>query len=512
MVDKERIVVIDFGSQYTHLIAQRIRGLGVYSEVQHPEEIIIDKFVKGIILSGSPYSVYEKDAPRININELLKHKIPILGICYGLHLVANEFGGKVSKGIRGEFGKTELKIIRDHPLVNSIPETSVVWMSHRDIITSLPKEFEIIGYTGGNIIAIVVNDKLKIYGVQFHPEVKHTMYGITLLSNFIFRICKCMGGWSPLDSINEFIKKHKNLKWEKAIVAVSGGIDSTVTSVILREIFGDNLHLVFIDTGLLRYGEKEWVIDLFTKLNFKNLHVIDASKRFLNALKNIRNPETKRRVFSEIFYEIFEKKADELEKKYGKIRYLGQGTLYPDRVESGVTGRYTDRIKSHHNIIVRSRRFRILEPLKDLYKNEVREIARLMKLPDEVTMKHPFPGPGLAVRIVGNITRRRIKILQKADKIVEEVIKKYGLYNELWQVFPVLLTIRTVGVKGDKRSYEYIIAIRAVKSVDAMTADFAKLPWHVLEEIANRILNEVDGVNRVLYDISNKPPATIEYE
>mgnify|MGYP000055857720 CR=1 FL=1 len=512
MADKEKVIVIDFGSQYTHLIAQKVRSLGVYSEVQHPEDYIVDDNVKGIILSGSPYSVYEEGAPKIDLDKLLRFRIPILGICYGLHLIAYELGGRVYRSERGEYGRTELLISSRHPLVEGIPRKSIVWMSHKDIVATVPDKFRVLGYTGGSKIAIIANDEQKIYGVQFHPEVEHTRYGVNFLRNFLFNICGCSGGWNPINVVNEFINAHKDLKKEKAIVAVSGGIDSTVTAIILRKIFGDNLHLIFIDTGLLRYGEKDWVVKLFKKLGFENLHVIDASERFLEALNGVRRPEVKRRIFSELFYKIFEEEADKLERKYGKIKYLGQGTLYPDRVESGATSRYTDRIKSHHNVIVRSKRFIILEPLKDLYKNEVRKIARALGLPKEVCIRHPFPGPGLAVRIIGNITRRRIEILRKADKIVEETIRKYELYEDLWQVFPVLLTLRSVGVKGDKRSYEYIIAIRAVKSVDAMTAEFAKLPWHILEEIANRILNEVEGVNRVLYDISNKPPATIEYE
>ena len=508
----EKILVIEFGSQYTHLIAQTIRNIGVYSEVIKPEDLHIENNIKGIILSGSPFSVYEENSPKINIREILSYKIPILGICYGLHLIAYELGGKVERGVMGEYGYTKLRVVDRHPLVNGIPKESIVWMSHRDVVSKEPDNFHVIGYTEGSKIAILVNDDLKVYGVQFHPEVKHTQYGETLLKNFIYKICKCKGGWKPISVVNEFIEKYKHLSKERAIVAVSGGIDSTVTAVILRKIFNDNLHLVFINTGLLRYGEEEWVKKLFNKLGFKNIHFIDASSKFLNALKGVSNPESKRRIFSEVFYEVFEELANELEKKYGKIKYLGQGTLYPDRVESGATSRYTDRIKSHHNVIIRSKRFILLEPLKDLYKNEVREIARELGLPEELCVKHPFPGPGLAIRIIGEITKRRIEIIRKADKIVEEVIKKHGLYDELWQIFPVLITKRSVGVKGDKRSYEYMIAIRAVKSIDAMTAEFAKLPWNVLEEIANRILNEVDHVNRVLYDISNKPPATIEFE
>lgn len=512
----EKILVVDFGSQYTHLIAQKIRRLGVYSEVISPlDEAIkeIDRDVKAIILSGGPSSVYYDESPKIDLGKIVEYQIPILGICYGHQLIAYLLGGRVVEGGRGEFGRVRLKILRDHPLVKDVPKINVVWMSHRDVVVKVPDGFISIGSTDNSPTAIMVNDRSRIYGVQFHPEVDHTEYGLQILRNFLFDICGCKGDWRPMNIINEFIDEHIKYSGERALVAVSGGVDSTVTSVILKRIFNDNLHVVFINTGLLREGEEEYVKDLYAKLGFKNFHYVNAADIFLDRLKGVVDPEVKRKIIADTFIEIFEKKARELADKYGEICFLGQGTLYPDRVESGVTSRYADRIKSHHNVVI-TRKFglRLLEPLKDLYKDEVRQVAKELGIPRDVYMRHPFPGPGLAVRIVGEVSGEKLSILRKADKIVEEELKRNNIYDKVWQAFPILLSVKSVGIKGDRRSYEYVIVLRIVDSENAMTASFTKLPWDIIEGIANRIVNEVEGVNRVLYDVTNKPPATIEFE
>jgi len=373
---------------------------------------------------------------------------------------------------------------------------------------SPPPGFTVLGYTEVTKIAAMADDKRSIYTLQFHPEVVHTEYGLKILKNFVFGICGCEANWNPMVSLHNFLDEYKDCDGN-AIVAVSGGVDSTVTAVILKKIFGDRLYPVFIDTGLLRQGEREWVESLFENLGFKNLVVIDASEAFLDRLKGVVDPEEKRRIISELYVSILKRVARELP----YIKYLGQGTLYPDRVESGATSTYTDKIKSHHNVFDNSFiGLEILEPLKDLYKDEVRELGRYLGLPREVIDRHPFPGPGLAIRIVGEVTPEKLSILRKIDKIVDEELRRWNLYEAVWQFFPVLLSIKSVGIRGDHRHYGYIVSIRSVESVDAMTARFARLDWNFLESLATRILNEVEGISRVLYDISNKPPATIEYE
>ena len=512
----EKILILDFGSQYTHLLSQKIRRLGVYSEIMFPDEFnpsLLGDDVKGLVFSGGPMSVYSKDSPRISKDVFKLLKIPVLGVCYGHQLLAYLLGGKVIGGKSGEYGKTILKLREHHPLVDNVPDNSIVWMSHKDIVSTPPDTFKSVASTDHSPVAIMVNDEAKLYSIQFHPEVQHTVHGLIILKNFLYNICGCNGGYNPIDIVDDFIVHNKHLSSEKALVAVSGGVDSTVTAVILKKIFGDNLIPIFIDTGLLRYDEDKWVKNLFQNLGFKNLVYKNASSLFLKRLEKVVDPEKKRKIIANTFIEVFKEVANSLSEKYGCIKYLGQGTLYPDRVESGATGRYTDRIKSHHNVSMSSLRgFKLLEPLKELYKDEVREVGRRLGLPQEVIMRHPFPGPGLAIRIVGEVNRKRLRILRKADKILYEDLRKFGLYEKLWQAFPVLITLKSVGVKGDKRTYEYILALRFVESVDAMTANFAKLDWDILETISNRLLNEVDGINRVLYDVSNKPPATIEFD
>lgn len=506
----DKILVVDFGSQYTHLIARRVRSIGVYSEVIPPESIedFLDDAVKGVIFSGGPMSVYEESSPKISRELLLGIGKPILGICYGHQLISHILGGSVSIQESGEYGISRFYISRSHPLFDGIPDSFIVWMSHRDGVVEPPPGFDSLGYTDITRIAAMADDSRKIYTLQFHPEVVHTEYGLKILENFVLGICGCERGWDPVISLKRFLEEHSGCEGG-AIVAVSGGIDSTVTAVILREIFGDRLYPVFIDTGLLRSGEGEWVESLFQSLGFKNLLVVEASELFLEELRGVVDPEEKRRIISRLYRDLLKIVARELP----DIRYMGQGTLYPDRVESGATSRYADKIKSHHNIIEEAGLgLKILEPLKDLYKDEVRILARHLGLPEEVVSRHPFPGPGLAIRIVGEVTPERLELLRRVDDIVYEELVASGLYDKYWQFFPVLLSVKSVGIRGDHRHYGYIVAIRGVESLDAMTARFARPDWDFLERLSTRILNEVDGVSRVVYDISNKPPATIEYE
>lgn len=502
--------MVDFGSQYTHLIARRIRYLGVYSEVVYPSHLVhgLDADVMGLVLSGGPMSVYDPSSPKMSPDILRNVNVPILGICYGHQLIAHIFEGVVSKSEVGEYGLSRFYLSGDHILFEGVPRSFIVWMSHKDSVVAPPEGFSVLGYTGVTRIAAMANDNDRIYSLQFHPEVAHTEYGLDILRNYIFRICGCEPNWSPMVSINNFFREYANCSGE-AVVAVSGGIDSTVTAVVLRRIFGKGLYPVFIDTGLLRIGEREWVKDLFKGLGFDNLIVIDASDIFLDRLRGVVDPEEKRRIISDTYVEVLRQASREL----GGVEYLGQGTLYPDRVESGATSSYTDKIKSHHNVVAEEVfGLKVLEPLRDLYKDEVRELARELGLPDELITRHPFPGPGLAIRIVGEVTREKLEILRRVDKIVDDYLRSRGLYESLWQFFPVLLSVKSVGIRGDHRHYGYIISLRGVESLDAMTARFARIDWDFLEELATRILNEVEGVSRVVYDISNKPPATIEYE
>jgi GMP synthase (glutamine-hydrolysing) len=511
----EKVLVVDFGSQYTHLLARRIRSLGVYSEIIYPEDLSrsVDVSVKGYVFSGGPMSVYDDSSPKVDRDTVLSLGRPILGVCYGHQLLAYIFGGRVEGGEAAEYGRAQLFLKCVNSLVEGLPESSVVWMSHKDNVLSPPDGFVVVGYTDYTPVAIMANDSLKIYGVQFHPEVRHSVFGLDILRNFIYGVCGCVGGWSPMDLVNKFVSEHRHLSGERAIIGVSGGIDSTVAALILRQVFGDNLFLVFIDNGLLRYGEADWVRSLFEGLGFKNFISVDASDRFLGRLRGVTDPELKRSIIADTFVEVFREVAERLSNEYGVIRYLGQGTLYPDRVESGSTGRYVDKIKSHHNVSMSTLLgFELLEPLRDMYKDEVREVGLKLGLPRDVLYRHPFPGPALAVRIVGEVTPERLRILRDADRIVEEELRRSGLYDRVWQAFPVLISLKSVGIKGDRRSYEYILALRIVESVDAMTASFCKVDWDLLERISSRLLNEVEGINRVLYDISNKPPATIEFE
>ena len=511
----EKILVVEFGSQYSHLIVRRIRGLGVYSELIYPEDIPykMDESVKGIVLSGGPMSIYDHGSPKIDREILDSLDIPILGICYGHQLIAHLYGGKVEKGRYGEYGGVEFKILDIDPIVDGLPKTSRVWMSHKDFVTEPPPGFRNIGSTEYSRYAALANDERKIYTLQFHPEVSHTEYGDMILGNFIYKICGCRGGYDPYTLIEDFIKKYSRYSDENVLMAVSGGVDSTVTAFILREIFGDNLHLVYIDTGFTREKDRVFVARFFEDHGFSNIHILDRRELFLSNLMGIGEPEEKRRIFSHLYFQVLNEFTSQLEREYGRFRFLGQGTLYPDVVESGKASKYTDRIKSHHNVAYSElSRLERLEPLKYLYKDEVRRVAEKLGLPREVYLKHPFPGPGYLVRIVGEVNFEKLNIVKKADEIVEDVLRKHGIYYDIWQAFAAVLPVKTVGVKGDMRSYEYPVVVRIVESLDGMTAKHSRVPYEILDEISKRILDEVEGVNRVLYDLSDKPPSTIEYE
>ena len=515
------IIVLDFGSQYSHLIARRVRELGIYSEI-FPFDVNIDKIKQlnptAIILSGGPQSVYEKNSPHLSLdiyNYVLKNKIPILGICYGFHLIAQYFGGEIISREKKEYGRTNLEIIKHNVLLESLQQVEPVWMSHGDQVVKLPLDFDLLAKTDTCPIAAYADHKKKIYAVQFHPEVKNTPKGQIIIANFLFQIANCKKEWELKDWIKKAIDKiQKQVNRDRVILGLSGGVDSSVTAVLLHKAIGDRLHCIFVNNGLLRKNEEKEVQTLFKEqLRFENFHYIDAEEKFLGKLMEIDDPEEKRRIIGHTFIEIFEEKTLELEKSFPNIKYLAQGTIYPDRVETAVTSNAAAKIKSHHNVTLpEDMNLELIEPLKDLYKDEVRKIGIELGLSKEIVYRHPFPGPGLAVRCIGPIDRKKLNILKEADVILLEEIEKADLYEKLWQIFCVLLPVRTVGVMGDYRTYEYICSIRAVESVDAMTANFAKLDWNLLERISTRIINEVQGFNRVVYDISNKPPSTIEYE
>ncbi len=518
----DTIVILDFGGQYTHLISRRVRELGVYSEIL-PFNVSLSELegrrVRGVVLSGGPRSVYEEGSPRVGYEFFQwceSRGVPVLGICYGHQLIAHFFGGEIERGERREYGRTLLYVENEDELFRGLDVVETVWMSHGDVVTKLPKGFKVLGRTEGAPVAAFASPEKKIFGVQFHPEVAHTSKGLKILENFAIKICGCRPTWVVENWIDEAVNEVRERVKEggNIIMAVSGGVDSTVAATIIHLAVGDKLHCVFVNNGLLRKGEAEDVVRMFKeKLKFRNFHVVEASDLFLERLKGVIDPEEKRKVIAHTFIEVFEKKARELEEEYGEFRFLGQGTIYPDRVESAATSQAAMRIKSHHNVTLPERmKLRIVEPLASLYKDEVRRLGEKLGIPKEIVWRHPFPGPSLAVRVLGEVTREKLEIVREADAIVEEEIRKAGVYEKLWQTFAVLLPIRAVGVMGDARTYDYVVAIRAVESIDAMTANFAKLDWNLLERIASRIVNEVEGVNRVVYDVTNKPPATIEWE
>jgi len=513
-VERETIVVIDFGSQYNMLIARRVRECEVYCELvpyDAPWERIASLNPKGFILSGGPSSVYEPGAPQAPAY-VYESGLPVLGICYGMQVLAHQLGGQVVPGTKQEYGHAILHLSNvDSPLFHSLPPTTPVWMSHGDRIEKLPPGFTVLAYTENSPFAVMGSDK-KLFGLQFHPEVVHTPEGKTILGNFVYRICGCKRSWTTANFINESIAKIKQQVGKgKVISALSGGVDSAVTATLVHRAIGDQLTCIFVNHGLLRREEVERTFNTF-RLNLgMNIVFVDASERFLRRLKGITDPEKKRRVIGEEFIKIFEEEA----KKIGKVDFLAQGTLYPDVIESASSGSTAAaKIKTHHNVggLPAKMTLKLLEPLRNLFKDEVRQVGLELGLPEEMVWRQPFPGPGLAIRIIGEVTKEKLEILRSADWIVMNEIKKARLYRELWQSFAILTDVKSVGVMGDYRTYGYLVAIRAVTSEDAMTADWSRLPYDVLARISSRIVNEVPGVNRVVYDITSKPPSTIEWE
>lgn len=511
---KNWVAILDFGSQYTHLIARRVRELGVYSEIV-PYDIkaheLLRRLPSAIVLSGGPASVTSGRSPQCD-KDIFNIGIPALGICYGAQLMAGSLGGTVVKARAREYGKARLKIKSKDSLLKGLSSDETVWMSHGDRVTKLPKGFKIIGSTGNSLIAAMENRVRKLFGVQFHPEVVHTPKGKKILKNFIIDVAGCRKSWDMGSFVESSIKELRDRIGDKKVLcALSGGVDSSVLTTLLHKAIGRNLVAIFIDNGLLRKDEARLVRKRFRSHYHINLKFIDATDIFLRGLKGVRDPEKKRKIIGRLFIEVFEKEA----KRLGEIKFLAQGTLYPDVIESrSAFGGPSATIKTHHNVggLPPHLKFKLIEPLKDLFKDEVRLLGKELGLPDEIIDRHPFPGPGLAVRIIGDITRQRLDLLREADWILINEIKRSGLYHKLWQVFCVLLPVKTVGVMGDERTYENAVAVRAVTSEDAMTAHWAKLPNDALERISNRIINEVKGINRVVYDISSKPPSTIEWE
>ena len=512
MSKKETIVVVDFGGQYNQLIARRVRDMNVYSELV-PCTITAEKIKKlnpiGIIFTGGALSVFDEGALSID-QEIFELGIPILGICYGMQLTAHKFGGKVSHAPKGEYGKVSIKYA-DHILFENVDKENTVWMSHHDFVEELSEGFVGIASTENTPNAAMANDEKKLYGLQFHPEVVHSHQGFEILRNFVYKICHAKGEWTMSNFVNSQIKTLKEkLKGKKVLLALSGGVDSSVCAALLQKACPEGLICVFVDHGLLRKNEREEVEEVFRNQFKVNLITADASELFLKKLKNKTEPEKKRKIIGKQFIKVFEKEA----KKIGKVDFLAQGTIYPDVVESGAGGG-SQVIKSHHNVgglpsVVDFEE--IVEPLRDLYKDEVRRVGLELGLPEHIVMRQPFPGPGLAIRVIGNITKEKLDILREADWIFRDEIAKAKLDKEIWQYFAVLTGMRSVGVMGDERTYDYTIALRGVNSIDGMTADWFKIPYEVLDACSNRIVNECKHINRVVYDITSKPPATIEWE
>jgi GMP synthase (glutamine-hydrolysing) len=514
--NKDKIIIIDFGSQVTKLIARRIRDFGVYSEIITPNNFfkLKDyKNIKGIIFSGGPSTVTKNNFQSVP-KEILKKKIPILGICYGLQLIAKLCGGKIKPSKkRREFGRAFLYKKRSSLLTkNFFNSSKTVWMSHEDAVIRIPKKFKMIASTKDSKLTIIENTNDKIYGVQFHPEVTHTQNGNQIFKNFLFLICKMKKKWNVASQKNRLINEVKEIvKKKKVICALSGGVDSSVVALLINKAIKKNLICIMVDTGLMRKDEFKYTFKIFKKKYKLNVKLIDASKIFLKKLKNISNPEKKRKIIGNLFIKVFEKES----KKYNNIKFLAQGTLYPDIIESrSASGSKTSKIKSHHNVggLPKKMNLKLLEPLKEFFKDEVRILGKSLGLTKEINFKHPFPGPGLGIRIIGNITPQKIKILQEADNIYIKELIKNNLYNKIWQAYAALLPIKTVGVMGDARTYESICLLRAVISEDGMTADYFSFPKYFLDKISNKIINNVKGINRVVYDITSKPPSTIELE
>ena len=523
----ERIIILDFGSQYTQLIARRVREAGVYSEIHpctvDPSEIeALDP--KGLILSGGPCSVYDAEAPQLDSRYLSLRRddgspVPVLGICYGLQAMAHLLGGTVARADRREFGRARIETTAPNGegnLFANVPSGSVVWMSHGDHLTALPNGYEIIARTENAPVAAVRSTEAPHYGVQFHPEVVHTDFGRQILENFAHDVCDCQGDWTPASFVEEKTADiRERVGDDHVVLGLSGGVDSSVAAALLHRALGDQLHCIFVNNGLLRKGEWDQVQDTFRGHFQMDLHAIDATDRFLKRLDGVVDPEEKRVLIGNTFIDVFDAQTDALEAELGlSPTYLAQGTLYPDVIESVSFKGPSATIKTHHNVggLPEELNFDLIEPFRELFKDEVRDIGRLLDVPEPIVGRHPFPGPGLAIRILGAVTRERLALLREADAIFIDELRANDLYDTVWQAFAVLLPVQSVGVMGDERTYENVCALRAVTSVDGMTADWAHLPHDFLGHVANRIVNEVRGINRTVYDVTSKPPATIEWE
>ncbi len=509
--EQKKIVVLDFGSQYNQLITRRIREIGVYSEL-HPHTVtaeeIKDMNATGIIFSGGPNSVYDKNAFSID-EAIFEMGLPILGICYGMQLMALHLKGNVEKSQNREYGKAELKLTKESKIFKDLPEEQIVWMSHGDLVTAAPPGFDVIGTSAGCPIASMADESRGFYGVQFHPEVRHSIYGNDLLRKFVYDVCGMTDDWSMENYIDLEIEKiREEVGDKKVLCALSGGVDSSVVAVLIHKAIGDQLTCMFVDHGLLRKGEAESVMKTFADGFNMNVIKIDARDRFMKKLEGVTDPEKKRKIIGNEFIYVFDDEASKLE----GMDFLAQGTLYTDIIESGTTTAQT--IKSHHNVggLPEDMQFKLIEPLNTLFKDEVRVLGTELGMPDEIVWRQPFPGPGLGIRIMGAVTEEKLEIVRESDWILRDEISKAGLDRDIWQYFTVLPDLRSVGVMGDARTYDYAIGIRAVTSIDGMTSDWARIPWEVLEKISVRLVNEVDHINRVLYDITSKPPATIEWE
>ena len=515
-MNREKILIIDFGSQFTQLIARKIRELGVYSEIINFSKIKSlnkNKLIKGIILSGGPLTVTSKKTPLLD-SKIINLKIPVLGICYGHQILSKKLGGKVKSSKKREYGASNLKYISKSSITKKFfsNKKAIVWMSHQDIVTQIPKGFKKIASSLNSKFAIIANESKKYYGIQFHPEVSHTKNGKILIKNFLFSICKIKRNWNPKNQKKILISNIKNkAQNNKVICALSGGVDSSVVALLMQKAINKNLTCIFVNTGLLRKNEAKEVIKTFKKKFKIKFIYINASKLFLKKLRRVTNPEKKRKIIGNLFIQLFEKYA----KKIKNVKFLAQGTLYPDLIESGtVTGSPSSKIKSHHNVggLPKKMKLDLIEPLKELFKDEVRKLGAQLSLSKSILNRHPFPGPGLAIRIPGEVTKEKVEMLQKADFIFMNELKKSNYYNKIWQAYAALLPVKTVGVMGDTRTYEFTCLLRAVTSEDGMTADFFNFNKNFLQKISNKIVNSVNGINRIVYDITSKPPGTIELE
>lgn len=509
------ILIVDFGAQYSQLIARRVREAKVYCEIipyTYSIEQIREKNPKGIILSGGPASVYVEDAPKVS-GEIFDLGVPVLGICYGGQFIAQEFGGKVKRADSREYGRVKLEINLNDGLFKDIEQDSLCWMSHTDYIEKAPENFIVTAKSDTCPVCAMKNEEKKIYALQFHPEVEHTEKGREVINNFLYNVCGLKEDWDMGDYCQESIDKIKALVGDKkALCAMSGGVDSSVAAVMVHKAIGSNLICVFVDHGLLRKDEGDQVEQIFKEKFNMNLIRVNAGERFLGKLAGVTDPETKRKIIGNEFIRVFEEEKQKLKEEFGHIDYLVQGTIYPDVIESGTATAQV--IKSHHNVggLPEDVDFELLEPLRQLFKDEVRQVGRELGIPEEVVERQPFPGPGLAIRVLGEITEDKLKIVRDADFIFRDEIKKAGLQNKIWQYFACLPNIKSVGVMGDVRTYSHTVALRAVTSSDGMTSDWARIPYDVLEKVSNRIVNEVDNVNRIVYDVTSKPPSTIEWE